>query len=383
MFLTRFWPAAPAVLMLASCGASHQAEPVAAARSTPVKTVPVMEAEWEDAIEAPGTVRARTSTTLTSRAMGYVSVIRPQAGDRVAAGQTLVEIEAKELQTAIEAAKARLEEARQGIPEADSAVAGAQSQVGLAQTTLRRMKELLDKRSVSPQEYDEAEARARVAESALAMARAKRRQLDDKIRQAAEGVRAAEVMAGYTAVKAPFSGRVTARRAEPGTLAAPGMPLIDIEQEGLFRFEAPVEESRLASIKRGQRVTVRLEALSEPLAGPVAEIVPTVDEASRTFLVKVDLPAHPALRSGLFGRAAFAAGGRRRVLAAPAAAVETRGQLQLVWVAEAGVARTRLVRLGVTHGGQVEVLSGLAAGERLIAPRPATLADGGRVEAQP
>ena len=386
MFLTKFWPAAPAILLIASCGGGHKAETTkAAAPAAPVavKTVAIAPVEWEDVLEVPGTVRARTTTTITARAMGYVIAIRPQTGDRVTAGQTLVELDAKELQTAIQAAKAGLEEARQGIPEAESAVAGAQSQVRLAQTTLKRMKDLLDKRSVSQQEYDEAEARTRVAESGLAMAQAKRRQLDQKIRQAEEGVRGSEVMAGYTVVKAPFNGRVIARRAEPGTLASPGMPLLELEQEGAFRFEAAVEESRLKSIKPGQAVTVKLDAVDQPLTGRVAEIVPSFDEASLTFIAKIILPSNSALLSVLFGRAAFSTGARRNVLVAPQAAVETQGQLQSVWVAEAGTARTRLVRLGAMRDGNAEVLSGLQSGERVVHPRPATLADGARVEAQP
>lgn len=386
MSLIKFWPAAPAILLIASCGGGHKAETakaVAPAAPVAVKTVAIAPVEWEDVLEVPGTVRARTVMTVTARAMGYVIAMRAQTGDRVTAGQTLVELDAKELQTAIQAAKAGLEEARQGIPEVESAMAGAQSQVKLAQTTLKRMKDLLDKRSVSQQEYDEAEARARVAESGLAMVQAKRRQLDQKIRQAEEGVRGSEVMAGYTTVKAPFNGRVTARRAEPGTLASPGMPLLELEQEGAFRFEAAVEESRLKSIKPGQAVTVKLDAVEQPLAGRVAEIVPSVDEASRTFIAKINLPGNPVLRSGLFGRAAFSTGARRNVLVAPQAAVETQGQLQSVWVAEGGTARTRLVRLGAIRDGEMEVLSGLQPGERVIHPRPAALADGARVEAQP
>lgn len=385
MSLIKFWPAAPAILLVASCGGGHKAETAKAAPAAPVavKTVAIAPVEWEDVLEVPGTVRARTVTTVTARAMGYVIAVGAQTGDRVTAGQALVELDAKELQTAIHGAKAGLEEARQGIPEAESAVAGAQSQVRLAQTTLKRMKDLLDKRSVSQQEYDEAEARTRLAESGLAMAQAKRRQLDQKIRRAEEGVRGTEVMAGYTVVKAPFNGRVTARRAEPGTLASPGMPLLEIEQEGAFRFEAAVEESRLKSIKPGQAVTVKLDAVDQPLTGRVAEIVPSVDEASRTFIAKINLPGNAALRSGLFGRAAFSTGARRNVLVAPQAAVETQGQLQSVWVAEDGTARSRLVRLGAMRDGQLEVLSGLQAGERVIHPRPAALADGARVEAQP
>jgi len=373
----------PALLVLAACSSHKPAPETKPAAPIAVTTVAVEPVDWEDSLEAPGTVRARTSALLTSRAMGYVVAVRPQTGDRVTAGQILVELDAKELQTAIQGARAQLAEARQGIPEADSAIAGARAQVELAEATLRRMKELLDKRSVSQQEYDEARARAKVAQAGEAMARAKRRQLDDKIRQAEEGVRGSEVMASYTAVKAPFAGRVIARRVEPGALAAPGTPLLELEQEGGWRFEAAIEESRLNQIKRGQTATIRLEAIAQPLTGRVTEIVPSVEEASRTFLAKIDLPAHRDLRSGLFGRASFTLGQPRPVLTVPAEAVITQGQLKSVLVADGGIARSRLIRLGTARQGRLEVLSGLQSGDRIIHPRPATLADGARVEARP
>lgn len=373
----------PAVFALAACSSHKPEAEVKPAAPVAVTTVAVQPVEWADTIEAPGTVRARTSALITSRAMGYVVAVGPRVGDRVTAGQTLVELDATELQTAIQAARAQLAEVRQGIPEADSAIAGARAQVELAEATLRRLKDLLDKRSVSPQEFDEAQARANVAHSGEAMARARRRQVDDKIKQVEEGVRAAEVMASYATVRAPFTGRVVARKVEPGALAAPGTPLLEVEQDGGWLFEAAIEESRLSLIERGQRVTVRLEAIPQTLAGRVTEIVPSVEEASRTFLAKIDLPAHRDLRSGLFGRASFPAGQRRSVLSVPAAAVITQGQLQSVLVADGGIARSRLVRLGAFREGRFEVLSGLQAGDRIIHPRPAALADGARVETRP
>lgn len=373
----------PAFLVLAACSSHKPEAETKPAAPVAVSTIAVQPMNWDDTLDAPGTVRARTSAFITSRAMGYVVAVHPQVGDRVTAGQTLVELDAKELQTAIQAARAQLAEARQGVPEAESAIAGARAQVELAEATLRRMKDLLDKRSVSQQEFDEAQARTKVAQSAEAMARAKRRQLDDKVKQAEEGVRAAEVMASYTTLKAPFTGRVLSRKVEPGALAAPGTPLLELEREGGWRFEAAIEESRLSQIKRGQTATIWLDAIAQPLTGRVTEIVPSVEEASRTFLAKIDLPAHRDLRSGLFGRASFATGQPRAVLTVPAEAVITQGQLQSVLVADGGIARSRLVRLGAAREGRLEVLSGLQPGDRIIHPRPAPLADGARVEARP
>ncbi len=162
-------------------------------------------------------------------------------------------------------------------------------------------------------------------------------------------------------------------------MAAPGAPLLTIEREGAYRLEASVDESRLPFVKAGQTVDVALESLDRRLTARVSEIVPAVDAASRAYIVKIDLPAVPNLRSGEFGRAWFPMGARN-VVTIPLAALVERGQLQSVFVIEDGCARTRLVTTGERGPNGVEVLSGLSGGEKLVSPVPPGLADGARVE---
>jgi multidrug efflux system membrane fusion protein len=384
MFFNKLVLVPVALVGLSACGgkqAPETAKPAPAAKVV-VTVAPLVTTEWPDGFDAVGTVRARTATTLSSRVMGTVLEVRVQAGDRVAAGQTLVTVDSRDLETGQRQAQAGLDEAKSAIPEAESAIASAQAQLELAQSTLRRMKELFDKRSLSAQEFDEFTSRVKVHEAAVAMARARRAQINDKIRQAEQAVQQASLAKGYAEVKAPFAGLVIARRVEPGALAAPGAPLLDLEQVGSYRLEASVEESRLATVKQGATVAVTIDAIAGPLTGRVVEIAPLVDPGSRAFLAKIDLPAHPALRGGLFGRARFATG-QRTVLAVPRAAVLAQGQVQSVMVEEGGYARARLVSLGAAREETVEVLSGLRAGDRLIVQRPAGLADGAPVEVRP
>jgi RND family efflux transporter MFP subunit len=218
-----------------------------------------------------------------------------------------------------------------------------------------------------------------VARANYQRALAKREQLKSKIAQAEQGVASAAVMKGYAEVRAPFDGVVTEKTAEPGNLAAPGQPLMTVERAGGFRLEASVEESRLGTVRPGQTVAVALDALGTELKGRVAEVVPAVDAASRTFLAKIDLPASPQIRSGVFGRARFELQPKQGITVPPAAVVE-RGQLTSVYVADAGRARSRLVTLGAQAANRVEVLSGLAPGDNVIAPVPAGLSDGAKVE---
>jgi RND family efflux transporter MFP subunit len=162
-------------------------------------------------------------------------------------------------------------------------------------------------------------------------------------------------------------------------LAAPGQPLLTVEQSGVYRLEANVEESKLASVRIGERVPVKIDTLGRDLEGRVAEIVPAVDVATRAFIVRIDLAGVPGLRSGIFGRAHFA-NGSRGVIAVPKDAVEERGQLHLAYVVDSGKAHTRLITTGEARDGQIEALSGLNAGERIVCPIPPGLADDATVE---
>ena len=376
--------AAAAVFALASCGggAGHEAaQAPKPAAPIDVTAAPLAPSHWPATFEATGSVKARASAVIAARVMGYVREVRVNAGDRVNAGQLLVTIEAKELDSGHRQAEAALAEARSALPEVASAARSADAQVELARLTHGRMKDLLDKRSVSQQEFDEAAVRLRVAEASRESLNARRRQLEEKIKQAEQGVQSAAVMLGYANLTAPFGGRVAARKVDPGTLATPGQPLLEIEQEGSWRLEVNVEETRLGAIRSGQAVEVKLEASEETLHGRVSEIVPAVDPSSRSFLAKIDLPSRPMLRGGLFGRALFRTG-EREVLAVPAGAIVRQGQVESVFVEDAGMARARLVRLGAERDGEIEVLSGLAAGDRVIHPAPPALADGAPVRSR-
>jgi RND family efflux transporter MFP subunit len=370
---------AASVALLGGCGGSEPYPKAADAPAIPVQAVTVSIQQWPNVYEATGTVRARTAAVLSSKVMAYVRRVAVQVGDRVQEGQLLVTLDSQDLDTNVRRAEAADAEVASAIPEGDNGVAGAKANLDLAQSTYKRMEELASKKSISNQEFDEAAARLKSAQAAYEMARAKRAQLDSKRAEVQQEIRAASIMRDYTRISAPFSGVVTAKSVEPGNLAAPGAPLLTIEREGAYRLEASVDESRLPFVRTGQTVEVGLESLDRRLSAHVSEIVPAVDAASRAYIVKIDLPVVPNVRSGMFGRAWFPTGARKVVTIPPQAMVE-RGQLQSVFTIEEGFARTRLVTTGERGQAAVEVLSGLSEGEKLVSPVPSGLADGARVE---
>src|SRR6476660_1426885 len=138
----------PLAFWLAGCG-EHPGKTNEAGSAPPVsvQTFTAKQVQWPSIYEATGTVRARTSTVIAAKLMGYVREVKVQTGDRVREGQPLVTLDARDLDVNSRRAEAALEEVRSSIPEADSAVAGAKANLDLTQTTFSRMQELFNKKS--------------------------------------------------------------------------------------------------------------------------------------------------------------------------------------------------------------------------------------------
>lgn len=380
----------------ASCSKKQEAaslEKTPAVRNVPteiVKTTPVA-----DFYEAVGTVRSKTSTTLSSKVVGSVISMRVREGDRVRAGQLLAEIDSRDARVQTDKAQAGLREAQTSVDEvekniraAEAAKAAAEASRNLAAATFKRYQTLLERKSVSQQEFDEVQARYKVAEAEVERAdrmlqsmQARRNQVTARIDQAKADVAGAQVYAGYSRITSPINGVVTVKQADVGTLAAPGAPLLTIEDGNSFRLEAAVEESRIRDVRLNQPVTVLIDALGgEELSGRVVEIVPSTDPASRSYTVRIELPSRSLLRSGLFGRARFTAG-ERKTMTIPQKAIVQRGQLTGVYVIDSsGIARLRLITLGKATGDRIEALSGLSDGDRVVTDAGSGVSDGSKVQ---
>ncbi|MGC1644862.1 MAG: efflux RND transporter periplasmic adaptor subunit [Candidatus Sulfotelmatobacter sp.] len=319
-----------------------------------ISVIAVQKTKVPDWLEAVGTVRATQTSQVSSQVMGNILEIRAHEGDRVRSGQVLAVLDDAQSRSGTDQATAALNAAEKEVSAADSDFA-------LAGATLKRYQRLYEKKSVSPQEFDEIKARYQSAEARRDMARAGQA-------QATAGLTQARTSLGYTRIRAPFTGIVTEKKADAGTLASPGMPIFTIEDTRGYRLEVTVDESELRLVRVGQASPVTIDALGDTqLSGKVVQIVPAADPASRTFLVKVELPADVRVRSGLFGRARFSRGERSALLIPHASLVE-RGQLQGVYVLDANqIAGLRYVTLGKSTGEQIEVLSGLQDGEKLVA----------------
>ncbi len=351
-------------------GCSHASPAPATPPTAQAQLVHSVAAQAPQTIETTGTVHAKETAVVSAQVPAHIRQVLVAAGDRVSAGQLLVVLDDAAMQSALaEAAAAQI--------AAEKQQAAAQANAQLASATLARYEMLRNEKSVSPQEFDEVQKRSQ--EAALQLDA-----LQAQSEAAKAAVAGAKTQLGYTALHAPFAGVITARMADPGTLAAPGVPLLQVDREGPLQLFTTVDESLIGSVNMGMKVPVSLQELDAARwSGTVAEIVPAADPASHSFLVKLDLPAIKNLRAGMYAKAGFP-GSTKTMILAPQSAIVMRGSLACVYALDTdSVAQLRYVTLGNRNGDQVEMLSGVASGESLVNnPGDRDLA-GRRIEAQP
>ena len=340
-------------LMFVGCSSERQTVSAASETVSNVSVVSAQTANIPDVVEAVGTLRAAETSQLAAQMMGNIVEIRVREGDRVQRGQVLAVIDDAQPHAALDRATAADLAAQQEI-------LAAESEFSLAESTFKRYQTLYERKSVSPQEFDEIRARYQAAQARREMARAGQAQARAALQQA-------QTALGYTRIVAPFDGLVTEKKSDVGTLANPGMAIFTVEDLRRYRLEATVNETDLRYVRQGQNVSVSIDAVGDrEFKGKVIEIVPAADPVSRSFLVKLELPSDPALRSGLFGRAQFTRG-ERTALLIPRSAIVERGQLQGIYVLDPNrIAGLRYITLGNRSAQQVEVLAGLQAGEMLV-----------------
>lgn len=296
---------------------------------------PTMVEEYE---RAPGTVRARYETTVSSRILSVVNAINVRAGDPVEQGDILVTLDDREL-------RARHASALNNVEAMEARLADLQREAA-------RARRLVAEGAIATAELDRLEASVDATSAEL-----------DGARRTADQ---AEAELSHAVIRAPISGRVIDRYMEPGDTASPGVPIVRLYDPASLRLEADVRESIATRLSRGDTLLVHIEALGDAREAAVEEIIPQSEVGSRTLLVKVALPPSDFLFPGMFGRLLIPTGPNER-LYIPASAVNRVGQLEFVQALDNDHPRRRFIRTGeVGADGSVEVLSGLRAGERIV-----------------
>ena len=378
-----FFGLAAVVVLVAATGCGRDRhQPEATLRpAIDVATAVVASVNLPEIYDAGGVVRARTTAAITSRLLAPVLEVRVAAGSIVHRGEVLVRLDDRDLTAQQRRAGAGHKAAEQGGRAAEADREAARSALALAKAHHSRIALLHQRASATDDELDQAVASLRGAEARVAMADARVAEAAAALSAASAGADAADVGASWTVITAPFDGVVTEKLVEAGNMAAPGMPLVRMEQGGAMRVDVRLDESRVAGVNLGDAVDVLLDASAHPrqAAGRVAEIARAAEAGAHAFLVKIDLPGEVHAPSGTFARAHFN-GPSHRALVVPEVALVRHGQLTSVFVVEGDRARVRLVNAGdaprgSASAGVFEVLSGLAPGEYVVVSPPPALHD--------
>jgi RND family efflux transporter MFP subunit len=323
---------------------------------------PITSSQVDEYYETSGTVAARTISAVASRMMGTVTSIKIKEGDRVSAGQLLLTIDDSDIAQKVKAA-------REGCNEAEKALEAARENRNLMAVTYQRYSKLYDDKALSGQELDQIETQKKVADIDFERAHA-------AVARARAGLKETEVYQGFTRVVSPVSGVVTEKKTDLGSMAIPGTPLFTIEDDSAYRIDVNGDESLAGRIRTGMDATVFIEALKREVKGKITEVIPSVDPASRSFLVKIAIKGK-GLRNGFYGKVSIPIGTRETLLV-PKNAVVEKGQLIGVYTVDKGSVITyRLVKTGKTYDEKVEILSGLNSGENVVVAGVDRAVDGG------
>ena len=301
------------------------------------KTAVVQKQLLDDRFSWPGTVRSRSEINISPRITARILNIKVNAGDKVSKGDVIAMLDPDAQRSHQRSAQAAL----------NAAKANAKNMAANAQ----RIKNLYAKEAATKEMYDNTIAQYQIAKA----------QLD----AASSALRETSIGLADTILKAPFDGTVIQRLKQPGDMGLAGAPIVAMHNSAALRLEAAVPTSCARHIKLGDQVPVKIETVEQQFTAEIDEIVPEVDPQTRTILIKAALPLDASLQPGLFGWLDQVCDQHEGLLV-PATAVRKIGQLEVVKVVIDKQLQTRQVRIGKHYGNDVEIQSGLNAGETVV-----------------
>jgi len=356
------------LIMIAACSeriepGQTSTEPVVVSGLTTIVVEPV-------AVPAryalPGNLESIDRGLLTARISGQVARILVSKGQLVKSGDTLLTLTG-------ETATSDLQSAASSVTAAGKHLAEAETNYKLAEATYSRYVKLRDGRAVTPHEFDQVQAERDTAAERLGAAKAA---LKTSLAQRDR----ARTMAEQATVKSPYAASVAEILVDTGSTVFPGSPLLSLDRSGPLLVRVALPDSLATRHQIGDRFKVELPTLDKELTGTLSELQSAADPDTRTTMAWFSLPEDMALKSGLFARVLVTEGRGLTTLMIPLQAVVTRGQLTGIYVVENDILHYRLVQTGTVHGNQVEILSGLQAGEEIVAEDLARARNGAHLE---
>jgi RND family efflux transporter MFP subunit len=335
-----------AVMILSACS-SDKKETTANNDTAVIVTVSKPSGNEQQEINLSGQIEASQSVNVSTRVMGFITMLKVKVGDHVSKGQLLATISNQDII------------ARRA--QTDAMINEAQAALGSAQKDYDRFTTLYKQQSATAKELDNVTLQYNAAKARLDGAKQMRNEVN--------------AMLGYTSLAAPFSGIVTQKLAEQGNMTNPGMPILTIEQSGSYQVSASVPENAISQIQQGATAIITIKALDKTINGSIAQINQSSQFTGGQYIIKVSIPDadKKELYAGMYANVSIPVAklpvtkAVTNMVLVPLSSIVKKDQLTgLYTVGNNNTALLRWVRLGKTYGDNVEVLSGLEKSEAFI-----------------
>jgi len=362
MYSIFVWILAGLTLLIYGCENPNSQEDSSAAVSKVIEqppTVKVSKVKRGDIsvpILATGTIFPEHESKIGPKISGTIEIVHVDEGDQVKKGQTLAQMDQKNLLIAVRQCKAAVRVAEAQLKEAD-----------LKELNLRKEKQrlanLLKKNAISRQRYDD-------IDTAHSMALTRMELINAQILSARENLAMAKQKLTDTKILSPFAGLIVKRFINKGEFVStmPPTPLFLIMNIDNVKMEVGLPEIHLANVAIGNPVEITLDTYpGVTFKGKISTINPMVDPGSRAFKIKVEIPNKDhRLKSGMFARARIYPNIHKDVLIIPFKAVIKRGGGTFVFIADGDIAYSRTVTVGITNEDVIEVIDGLREGDEVV-----------------
>lgn len=370
-------PFLASTLLSVSCSSDAAKGGSDSAAAPTVAAAKVRRADLTRALVVTAEFRPYQEIDVHAKVAGYVKRIYVDVGDRVKEGQLIAVLEIPELQDEVQTAEASVSKSQEEIRRAQADLERTLSAHDVAHLAYSRLADVSKTRPglVAQQEIDDALGRDRIADAQVATAKASLSAAEQQLRVAQADRQKVRTLFAYAQIKAPFSGVVTKRYADTGSMIQTGissqtqsMPLVTLAQESLLRLVIPVPESAVSKMRLGGPVEVSVSTLGKKFQGQVSRFADQVDTATRTMHTEVDVPNPKGeLVPGMYASASLILDDERNALAVPVQALtRSEDSVSVLLIDQQNKLQERSVQIGIEAPDQVEILSGLNEGDLVV-----------------
>jgi RND family efflux transporter MFP subunit len=361
------------ILLAAGC---KEAPPAAA--PTAAAVVSVSRGSLASTLTVAGQFQAYQQVDLHAKVSGYIRSIKVDIGDLVHNGEVLATLEVPELADQLNGSQAEVQHSQSEIVRAQREVDAAKATYSALHSEYTRLAEAAKEKPglIAQQELDDAQSKDQQAEAQIGVAQAALVSMQQQLGVSKADNHRYQTLTNYEQIVAPFTGVVTMRYADTGSLIQAGttsdtqsMPVVQVAQSDLLRLRMPVPEGDVPYIHHGGKVQVNVNATGRSFTGTIVRFTRSLDTNTRTMLTEVDVPNPTLVLSpGMYAETTIQLDQKNDALILPAQAVVQSGdQIYVLVVNTANQVEKRSVTLGIQTANQDEIASGLREGERVIA----------------